>query len=205
MNASEAQTHYHLRSYLEQLAPLSLSLPDPPARLIQGALDIKNICSGHLATSRAIECFFRLLHLAELDQHSLHREQFWKSYLEAGFIAQSWLILAPVAANLALQQLGLKEQQFGRLEKSRRIDEKHAVLLMRLDRLLIAEWSHVGKCRFWYQNSLHAPQLFKPSYSREELTDFADYIQQHYFSGKGLWQKDAAAWISSKAQIPSFV
>ena len=194
---------FYLKESLEKPHSLHLEVPVPPLHLFNAVKDLKSICAGYLGTERTIASFFKLLHLCGIDKHSIYRERFWKGYLKSGYINQAWLILAPMAEKFAANELGIKAYQYGKLHKCRRIDEKHVVLLMRLDHLLIAEWSHVGKCRFWFNNNLNVPSLFKKNYRREQLIDFADYIQQHYFSSKGLWQKDAAAWMSAKAHIPT--
>lgn len=200
---SIADQKFFLRETLEKHHSLHLEVPAPPLHLYNTVKDLKSICAGYLGTARTIASFFKLLQLCGIDKHSVYRERFWRAYLKSGYINQAWLILAPAAEAMALNELGIKSYQFGKLHKCRRIDEKHVVLLMRLDNLLIAEWSHIGKCRFWFHNNLKVPSLFRSSYRREQLIDYADYIQQHYFSAKGLWQKDAAAWMSAKAHIPT--
>ena len=199
------QQRYYLKESLGSHRPLQLEPPTHPSQLFNAVKDLRSICAGYLGTDRTIACFFKLLNLCGLDKHSVYRERFWRAYLRSGYINQAWMVLAPNAETIAVHDLGIKPYQFGQLHKCRRIDEKHVVLMMRLDNLLIAEWSHIGKCRFWFQNNLKAPSLFRRSYKREQLIDYADYIQQHYFSAKGLWQKDAAAWMSAKAHIPAVI
>ena len=192
----------HLKNWLQNQEPPLYPSICSPNQLIQTAKDIKSVCSGQLGTSRSIDVFFKIIQQSQLDRHGVYRETFWKKYLEAGYINQSWLILAPKAAQLAIDSLGVKKHQFATIQKNRKIDEKHAVLLMRLNHIVIAEWSHTGKCRFWAQGTLKAPKLFQKSYVREQLIDYADHVQQHYFSAKGLWQKDAHTWLQDNAQVP---
>ena len=165
--------------------------------------DIKNIASGFLGTTRTIQTFFKILSLSEIGRDDCYRENFWKQYLDAGYIKQSWFILAPRMEAIACKELNIKPYQFGSLIPDQQPDIEHGVLLMRLDHLIVAEWSHANSSRFWYQHSVHSPRLFKANYRKDELIDNPDYLQQHYFAAKGLWQKEAAAWMSAKVHVPT--
>ena len=193
---------YYCRALDEPSVGDDFASVPPPKRLMNALDEVRFVCSGFMELSKTITYFFKIIRESGIDQHSMYRETFWKKYLDAGFISQGWLILAPKAEEFATKKLGVRRWQFGSLHKTRRIDPFHAVLLMRLDHLVIAEWGHSGKCRIWLQSNLRAPALFQPCYGRSELTDYPDLIQQHYFSAKGLWQKDLAAWMRAKAFIP---
>jgi len=197
-----AEPVFYCKEQLPSKSSFFLSPLPQPAHLVRAYSEVRSICAGHLGTSQTIRFFFQILNRTGIDKHALFREKFWRRYLEAGFITQSWLILAPGAEETARKELSINPWQYGKIHKTRRVDAKHAVLLMRLDHLVIAEWSHVGKCRAWFHGNLNAPRLFRSVYSRGELTDYSDYIQQHYFSAKGLWQKDLSSWMSARAQIP---
>ena len=141
--------------------------------------------------------FFDFIEHHTLDQHSQYRREFWQECLKAQHITQSWLILASPHPTLP-------SHQYANLAKSKRVDDTHAVLLMRVRNLIVAEWSHTGKCRFWHALNPHAPIMFAKTYTRETLVNGADYIQQHYFSAKGLWQKDAKRWLKEHADVSAF-
>ena len=193
---------FYCKELLQSDPGLNLSPVTLPNQMVKAFHEIRSLCSGFLGNTQTIQYFFKMLGHSGIDKHSVYRERFWRKYLDAGFISQSWLILAPGAEKTATKELNLKPWQYGRLHKTRRVDTHHMVLLMRLDHLLIAEWSHIGKCRIWYQSNLNAPSLFRKLYSKNQLADYSDHIQQHYFASKGLWQKDLAAWMSAKAFIP---
>ena len=182
----------------------SFAFPEPPLQMEKAVSRIALLSSGRLSTEKSIETFFRLLPIINADQHSQFRLEFWQPYLKNQLIHQAWIILAPKAEEISRAQLGVRPYQFGRLGKHRRVDENHAVLLMRVDQLVIAEWSHTGKCRFWRQQNPHAPSFFQSRYQRADLIDFADHVQQHYFSTKGYWQKDAAAWMQGSGVAKPF-
>lgn len=181
----------------ESLPIPKLAAPTPLTHLSEAIKHLPVLCSGRLTTEQSLETFFKLLYLSDIDRQASYRLKFWQTYLHAGLIHQAWIILAQEAEKIATSQLNLKKHQFARLAKNRRVDDVHAVLLMRVGELVIAEWSHAGKCRFWHQQNPHVPIFFKRLYKRDELIDYADYIQQHYFSAKGLWQKDAALWMQN--------
>ncbi|MCB9229087.1 MAG: hypothetical protein H6618_05690 [Deltaproteobacteria bacterium] len=193
---------YYCRDLLKGNSLSTTPVFRSPECMIRTFHEIRQLCAGYMGATHTISTFFKILKYSGLDQHAVFRERFWRRYLKAGFISQGWLILAPEAEEYATNVLKLKPWQYGRLHKTRRIDPCHTVLLMRLDHLLVAEWSHLGKCRVWFQSNIRAPSLFRSAYDRAELTDYPDYIQQHYFSAKELWQKDLAAWMSARAFIP---
>lgn len=190
----------YLKSWLEQESYIEtdITLPQNTMRAVK---DIKDICNGGLGTARSIDTFFAIIKHSEVDRHSNYREDFWRQHLELGHIFQSWLILAPKAAHIAQHTLNVRPQQYATIEKSRKVDDAHAILLSRLSNIIVAEWSHTGKCRFWHQSSKHCPKLFQKNYSRNELIEYADHIQQHYFSAKGLWQKDANKWLAANMNL----
>lgn len=192
-----------LKEVLQNFNPnLPLSAPVVPNNLINTTKDLKNLCHGYLSTEQNIDLFFKILHHTGTDRQSILRKRFWSYYLNAGFISQSWMILAEGARNVAVSDFKLKHYQFASFKSPHKLEPLHAVLLIRLDQLVIAEWSHIGNCRFWFQGNLCAPQLHKKEYEYSSLLEHCDYIQQHYFSSKGFWQRDAAAWMSAKAHIP---
>lgn len=172
------------------LSSLNLQDPAPPILLIEAIEKIAQSCNKKNNHFSLISHFFSYLTESKIDEHSFYRMEFWKKLLNENRIEQAWIILAPSAENYMIEKYHLKFSQFGRLLKSKRIEDSHGVLLLRVSGWIIAEWSHIGKCRLWRQTNPKAPEFFKDKYTKNELTDLADKVQQHYFSKKGLWQKD---------------
>lgn len=179
-----------------------------PSRLpaMQSALaDLKSVCAGYWGTGKTLQAFFRYLQLAGVDPLYHYREKFWQAYFQTGYIIRTWLVLASSAEEFFQREFKLQHYQYGRLLESRGGggDPSHAILILRLERLVVAEWSHGRGSFYWLQNHLHLPSLFHSEYQASELSRYAAYAQKHYFSAKGLWQKDASAWMSAKAHIPA--
>ncbi len=166
-------------------------------RLKQSLGEIPRICQGFLSSAENISLFFDLLQEARIDAAGKYRIAFWQNYLEQGAITESWLVLGTKLTQLASKR-SVKPYQFGTLQKSLKVEDNHGVLLLALKGVLAADWSHLGRCRFWKKTNSMRPFLYQTSYPRNDLYLGADHIQQHYFSAKGLWQEDAKYWINSQ-------
>lgn len=193
---------YHIKNFAKHfqtgtfLKSSSFILPHSNPNLEQCSYELEYLCTGRPKPREVIQAFFHLINSAGVDKHSEFRKVFWRKYLENGHISNAWLVLTQSMAKKALLELELNEYDFGILQKHRRVDDNHCVLLMQIKDYLIAEWSHIGKCRIWHIENPYAPQQFSSNYTREELTDYADHIQQHYFSQKGLWQNHLDQWLA---------
>ena len=142
-----------------------------------------------------ISAFFGLLNFLP-DAHADDRLAFWRSYAERGAILQTWFCLTPALMRRA-QESSDCTMRVAELVKDHRVSELQGVLLLRFTDFVVAEWSHLGRCRFWLITNPYAPKLFRWSYRRDDLLQYPNYIQQHYFSAEGRWQKDAAQWMAA--------
>jgi hypothetical protein len=160
--------------------------------------------------SRAsLNLFFRLID----DQHTRgmhwpYRRAFWFAYLELGAIEDAWLALGGESYHSAhaVRELG---GAYGRLLG----DSRQSALLLRIGRLVISEFTHIGKVRAWLYGSREAPQLGQQQYSRHEF--MGECLQfpvnpyrgkggnssgtglSHINSQQGYWQGSVAALIES--------
>ena len=158
-----------------------------------------------LTTDQTLPLFFQLVASLPQCSHAQDRLDFWQKYLEKNLILQTWFCLTVPLIEQG-RELFPPNFRFAVLEKTHRVSELHGVLLLRFQNFMVAEWSHLGKCRFWLHSNLNAPRLFRWHYTRDELLQYPNYIQQHYFSDLGRWQKNADQWIglrtSSRTQEP---
>lgn len=173
----------------------------PRLTLARVSDEILRLSRGLLGTERTLELFFSIIEGLDSDRKRKDRLTFWQDYQQRGMILDAWLALTPRCAELAFEANQLKTHQYGILQRNKRIDERHAVLLLRVGSLTVAEWSHAGKCRFWRCGSKNAPTLYAQTYSHEDLSAIADHAQQHYFSAEGRWQRDATRWIESAIAV----
>ena len=141
-----------------------------------------------------IKLFFDLVMDLPKCSHAEARRKFWLKYARGGMIVQTWCTLTPELGKRAKSKFP-EFPEFGTLKKNRRVDVHHGVLLMRFPQFQVAEWSHLGKCRFWHMNNPNKPEFFDMNHTRDDLLNYPDYVQQHYFSKLGRWQRDAARWI----------
>ncbi|MBI2602755.1 MAG: hypothetical protein HYW48_06845 [Deltaproteobacteria bacterium] len=162
-------------------------------------LALENACASLLPSSEilppedAVPTFFHLIRAIPQCKQTRDRLAFWQRYCLSKSILQSWICLTTALS----QQLGSQPPfRFATLLRDHRVQELHGVLLLRFPLFVVAEWSHLGKCRFWFLSKPHAPKLFQPVYRRDDLLKFPDYTQQHYFPSAGRWQRDADQWIA---------
>ena len=144
--------------------------------------------------------FFRLLDETALDRHWRYRKAFWSAYLDQDYISDAWVTLGPEAAKIAHRKLEGGNKGAGMLWGNG-VKANHSVLIMRIDSITIAEWSHNGTCRFWLDGNKHAPKLYQEDYSRRGLMNGADFEQRHSSADRGAWQDSVAHWIKDNTGI----
>ena len=129
-----------------------------------------------------------------------YRKRFWTAYYLRGAIEEAWFALGPLAAGAA-HQVGLdsKGGQFASLTNGYTPDQ--SVLLMKIGKFVIAEWSHNGKCRIWQESDRNAPALYESNYWAARLRRTPIYERVHGGSAGGRWQTDIAAFLRSRTGI----
>lgn len=142
----------------------------------------------------SLEYFFQVLdHTA--DPIWRYRKAFWGAFLDRGYISEAWPILgrrARDAINRAMRETAEKTP-YGTLQG---VEASQSVLVMTIGTLLIAEWSHNGRCRVWHlengtSQSLRSRWLYniQAPVSAEELRRSADFELVHRGSEQGGWQR----------------
>jgi len=149
----------------------------------------------------SLEDFFRVLDKTA-DEIWMHRKAFWSAYLRRGVIEEAWPILGSKAQMEVYNLFKDEKKAFGMLSGAA---SEQSVLLMRIDNLTIAEWSHNGKCRIWndnLSNKKRMPDFYNTStYSASILRLDADYEQVHYRSSSGLWQRKIHDFLAEHTNI----
>ncbi|BAZ93753.1 uncharacterized protein FOKN1_1355 [Thiohalobacter thiocyanaticus] len=149
-----------------------------------------------------MEDFFRLLNALsdtdrEVDRHWRYRRAFWMAYLRHGYIRDAWIALASGAERLARQRFKATKDGYGTVSGNG-TKANHAVLLMRIDDLVITEWNHTGKYRVWQMDDRHCPRLYQRSYSRQELMNQPRHDGAHMGAENGTWQSNLAGYVRRK-------
>jgi hypothetical protein len=142
-----------------------------------------------------LDAFFRLLDQTALDRHWSYRQAFWRAYLKRDLITDTWIVLGPEAAKIARRTFEHGAAATGKLRLGSGVQANHSVLLMRLGRMTVAEWSHNGTCRFWLEGNRDAPAMYRQEYRRDELVKGAKFEQRHHGTERGTWQGQIADWI----------
>jgi hypothetical protein len=100
-----------------------------------------------------------------------YRRAFWECVYNSGIVEEAWVVFEHACAGEARRAYG-SIISFGRFNSRgiKTIQNGHAVLLMRVGRSLIADWSHDGRCNIWDDAEARtAPRLNKAEYSSDEV------------------------------------
>ena len=138
----------------------------------------------HWIAEDSLEFF---LNIAE--HHANHmwpaRRKFWSAFIAKRAVGNIWVVFGTNAAREARRRKASGEvpasASFGLLNGSQVQDR--SVLLMTIDRVTIAEWSHNGMVRIWYPGNRSAPKPFQPEstpYEANQLRSGADFQQRHF-------------------------
>lgn len=141
-----------------------------------------------------LEAFLSIVQRYAEPDHWRFREAFWRAYLRAGHIRSVQVAFRSQAAREA-RQLGRKDSRllaFAELDGSGTL-ANHAVLLLRIGDLVLAEWSHNGALRIWRAGNRLAPRLTARHFSGSDLKAEADLRIVHY--PQAQWQAKVADFV----------
>lgn len=136
-------------------------------------------------TGATLEAFVRVIERVAEKGHWKYRKAFWMAYYRAGHVLDAWVVLGPEAKLLTRQIEEMKGQSSELIKPPL---SNHSVLLMRIGNLVVADWSHNGKCRIWREGDHQAPALYRSKYDASELRAAADFEVTHHSSASGGWQ-----------------
>ena len=126
------------------------------------------------------------------------RRAFWLSYESARLIQETWVVFGRRGAAIARVVATEKDlptlAHFGTFARDLGGDAAQSVLLMRIGTVLVADWSHNGRCHIWLADNPNAPELYKTDYLREELEHASDFETPHH----GEWRADIQAYINAR-------
>jgi hypothetical protein len=125
-----------------------------------------------------------------------YRRAFWGAYISRGVVSNAWVAFgtsgAHVARQLADKTSDTLMRRFASLGGAG-ASADHAVLLMSIGDLVIADWSHNGRLRIWRNGREAAPPLSMPSYLASDLRAGSDFHTVHL--PPDGWQRRAEAYI----------
>ena len=136
-----------------------------------------------------------------------YRRAFWEAVYQEELISEAWVVFERQGARMARQAFG-KDISFAIFDRRGTIQAGHAVLLLRIGRGMVAEWSHNGKCVIWDDaDSPDAPILYRRDYSPDELRaapgpiDDRIFACVHHSASTYGWQKKVAAKIEAITNV----
>ncbi len=115
------------------------------------------------------------------------REKFWKYYFDEDYITDAWVALGPNAAYEAkkLVKSGeLKSTGEFAVITGGGVNADHSMLLLKIGKYIISEWTHSGKLRIYRETNRYAPLLYQKSYDTYKIRadNHADFYMAHHAS-----------------------
>jgi len=117
-------------------------------------------------TGDTLDLFMEVLDKTAVDRQWRYRKKFWRAYYDKGYLTEAWVAFGPDALAVAKRSPDFPSHGFGRLWSP---DRKHSVLLMRIGKLTIAEWSHNGQCWLWTPGDRRAPRFYQREYDKKDV------------------------------------
>ena len=152
-----------------------------PARwhgVTQSALDV----ALRILIRATLEDFTRVIDATADARHWKERKPFWLQYYEMGALEDAWVAFGPKAVSVARRF----EHAYARLDNAS--DTAHSALILRIANLIIVEWSHNGRCRFFpIGRGIWAPELYASRYDFL-LLHRQSSITGDYLSHMSNWQ-----------------
>ncbi|KTD18862.1 EH signature domain-containing protein [Legionella jordanis] len=140
----------------------------------------------------SIEQFFEIVDQMALDRQWKYRKAFWMAYYKYGFLDEAWFVLGPDAKYYAETYFENK-LSFGAMDSG--CKSNHSVLILKIGNIVLAEWSHEGKCRAWRDEDPKAPERYKNYYVGKNFKEESLKIVPHYNSdGIGHLSSNTYSW-----------
>lgn len=172
---------------------LTIQIGDPrtaPARWRDMAAEARRILSAWLVLD-ALEQFAPIVEALSHENQWGYRRAFWRAFLKRGHIDEAWLAYAEPAA----ERLAPRGPRHGILVEGEGVEANHVVLLLRIGSVVVADWSHNGRCYLW-GDAGSAPRLSQGHYSAATLSQGADGKIVHARGDYGQWQRSVASFIN---------
>ncbi|MFC0242628.1 EH signature domain-containing protein [Rhodopseudomonas telluris] len=114
-------------------------------------------------TMQSLRQFLEVVDRTAVARMWKHRRAFWGAVYDRGLISDAWVVFGPLGADAARRSFG-KDISFATFDGGT-VDRGHAVLLLRIGRGVVAEWSHNGRCIIWSDSEAPgAPTLHLSTY-----------------------------------------
>ncbi len=157
-------------------------------------------------TEQSLRQFFAVLKRFGRKDQWTYQRAFWNALYQRQYIDDAWVVFESAGAREAQQMFG-QNAAFGCIEG---FQPGHAVLLLNVRGLTVAEWSHNNPCSIWDEaDGAIGPKLSQSCYSASELKKQhrgdntpANMISQgifwHYGAVRYRWQGQIAAYLRNR-------
>jgi hypothetical protein len=147
-----------------------------------------------------LEQFLKVVDRVAAKHQWEYRRAFWGAYMERQFVSNSWVAFAAAGATVAR---GLAESSGDKLMKQfaslGQAAADQAVLLLQIDNLIIADWSHNGKLRIWRRGNRQAPGFGASGYIASQLRTEPEFETAH--KPPNGWQLKTESYIRKHTGI----
>lgn len=148
----------------------------------------------------SLEQFFAIIDQWALDHQWEYRRAFWKAYHDQGLLDGVWVALGADVTSYAKHSFG-NTVSFGEISNGAKSDQ--SVLIIKIQNLVLVEWSHNGMCRAWQDDSELCPILYKDKYNGAELKASSMKIVSNYKDdGIGHRSSETYSW---QIKLSSFI
>jgi EH_Signature domain len=174
-----------------------------PHRWMAASDDARRVFRKWLARVALVQ-FLEIIDRLALDRQWKYRRAFWTAYFDRDWVWDAQVAFGSAGAVLARQLFG-RDAPFSELERgggTKIVEPGHAVLLMRLGTLTIADWSHNGQCAIWREGNRNAPSLLKGSYASNDVDwSLADQSWVHGGAANYTWQNRVREFIAEETGL----
>ena len=126
-------------------------------------------------TRQSMGLLIEVLNRTADDNHWDVRNDFWSYYLDNDLVNEAWVVFGPEASQHAMDLVNnnpdFSASSFGRFRSGggSGVQPNHSVLLMRIDDVVVAEWTHNGRVRLWDRRSPRRPNFYQATYYADQL------------------------------------
>ena len=160
-------------------------------------------------TEQSLRQFFAVLNKFGRKDQWAYQRAFWNALYQRGYIDDAWVVFESAGAREAQRMFG-QNAAFGRIDG---FQPGHAVLLLNIRGLTVAEWSHNNPCSIWDETEgAIGPKLSQSLYSASELKKRhrgdntpanmgSQGIFWHYGAVRYRWQSQMAAYFRNRCGL----
>lgn len=151
-------------------------------------------------TKQAMGLLLEVLNRTADDAHWESRHDFWSFYIDNELVEEAWVVFGPNAfehaKDLVVASPDFNAGTFGTIKRGGgQVQQNHSVLLMRIDNVVIAEWTHNGKVRLWERGHL-SPAFYRQKYAADELRGIGiKHCAKDEYVHHNRWQEKVAKFI----------